>query len=199
MEKTNKKVIAALGVASVSLSALVGVAVHDATETPDVRLVNVTKTEFINATSSELAEAFAKGVSSVEPIQVPYNVSVPVSFEDEAFKQLACDRLMYDDISECVEEVEAESVALALAVTEIETELAEELDDEDVVKKDSDVRIIEVRSDFEDVTVVKSNFDNDKYVFEIEVKYEDERKEDKETVTVKVIVEDSEAEIVSIN
>ena len=132
-------------------------------------------------------------------VEVPVNVTVVEYVEDEDFKALACDRLLFDDLSECDEEVKAEDKALALAVAEIEAEFADVLDDEDVVRKDSDVRIIDIKSDFEDIEVVKSNFDNEKYVFEIDVKYEDEREEDKETVTVKVRVEDSEAEILSIN
>jgi len=190
MNKTNKKVIAACSAAVVLGAGLVGVGLHDIYETPVVQ--NQTVTEYVNVTEEVVVEVIK---------EVPVNVTVTeeIIVEDEAFKQLACDRLMYDDISECVEEVEAEAVALELAVAEIEAELAEELDDEDVVRKDSDVRIIEIKSDFEDVEVVKSNFDNNKYVFEIDVKYEDEREESKDTVTVKVKVEDSDVEIVSIN
>lgn len=188
MEKTNK-VIAALSVATVlGLIGTASFALHDALETPETVEVPVNVT-------------VEKNVTVTEYVEVPYNVTVTetVEVEDEAFKQRACDALLFEDVTECVEEVNAEFDALALAVSEIEAELAEELDDEDVVRKDSDVRIIDIKSDYEDVEVVKSSFDNDKYVFEIDVKYEDTREEDKETVTVKVKVEDSEAEIVSIN
>ena len=186
MDKT--KIIAGIAIAS-----LVGLGVsvsHDALETPEV--INQTVVEYVEVPGNETVVEVIK--------EVPVNVTVTeeVIVEDEAFKALTCDRLMYDDISECVEEVEAEDAALKLAVAEIEAEFAEYLDDEDVVRKDSDVRIIDIKSDFEDMTVVKSDFDDDKYVFEIDVKYEDERKEDKETVTVKVRVEDSEAEILKV-
>ena len=186
MEKNNKLLVA-LGVATVALA---GTLVHDVYESPVVEYRNVTVTEYINQT--EVVEVVK---------EVPYNVTVveEVLVEDEAFKGLACERLQYEDVVECVEEVEAEASALELAVAEIKAELAEELDDEDVVRKDSDVEIINIKSDYDDVEVVKSNFDNDKYVFEIDVKYEDTREESKDTVTVKVKVEDSEAKIVSIN
>ena len=187
MEKTNK-VLATIAVAGVIGTAVF--AVHDIAETPEVREINVTQnvTEYVNVTKEIIVE-------------VPYNVTVveEVLVEDEAFKQRACEALLFEDVAECVEEVDAEFDALELAVAEIVKEFAEELDDEDVVRKDSDVRIIEIKADYEDVEVVKSSFDNDKYVFEVRVKWEDERSEEKETSTVKVRVEDSEAEILSIN
>ena len=184
--ENKSKVLVALGVAAVALT---GTLVHDITESPVVEYQNVT--EFVNVTVTETVEVVR---------EVPVNVTVieTIEFEDEAFKALACDRLQYDDIKECVEEVEAEAIALELAVAEIKAEFAEFLDDEDVVKKDSDVRIIEIYSDFEDVVVVKSNFDNDRYVFEIKVKYEDEREDSKDKVVVKIEVEDSEVKILSI-
>lgn len=183
MEKTNK-IIAGIAIAS-----LVGLGVSVAHDTFEpVEVVNQTVTEYVNVTETVEVEVIK---------EVPVNVTVTeeVFFEDEAFKQLACDRLMFDDVSECVEEVEAENVALELAVDEIEAEFADFLDDEDVVRKDEDVRIIEIKSDFEDVNVVKSDFDRDKYVFEIDVKYDDERKDKKFTKTVTVEVEDGEVEI----
>lgn len=189
MEK-NTKIIA--GIAIGALVALSGVAAHDVFETPKTIEVEKNVTVEVPYNVTEYVEVVK---------EVPVNVTVEkeVIVEDESFKQLACDRLLFDDVKECVEEVEAEANALDLAVAEIEKELADFLDDEDLVKKDSDVRIIDIKSDFEDVTIVKSNFDNDKYVFEINVKFEDTRSEDKETRTVTVRVEDSEAEIISVN
>lgn len=189
MKKTSKKQIAGSIIAGTCLLGA-GVGVGFLADNPDtiVQNVSVPVPFQVNNTVVEYVE-----------VEVPYNVTVTETVEDLDFKQLACDRLLFDDMSECVEEVEAEDVALQLAVAEIEAEFAEELEDDNVVRKDSDVRIIDVKSDFEDMEVVTSNFDKDKYVFEIDVKYEDEREEEKDTVTVKVRVEDSEAEILSIN
>lgn len=180
------KIVGGIGIAA--LVALAGVAAHDVLEAPVYKEVVVEK----NVTVEVPVE-----VEVVKEVEVPVNVTVEkeVIVEDETFKKLACDRLLYDDVSECEEEVEAEDAALQLAVAEIEAELAEYLDDEDVVRKDSDVRIIDIKSDFEDIEVKKSDFDDEKYVFEIDVKYEDERKDKKFTQTVTVRVEDGEAEI----
>lgn len=188
----SKKVLAAGLVGVAILGGAAGAVSHALMAEPVVQTVVVEKNVTVEVPYNVTVEKI---------VEVPVNVTVEkvVEVENEAFKQLACDRLLFDDVKECQEEVEAEDVALSLAVAEIEAEFAEYLDDEDVVSKDSDVRIIEIKTDFEDIVVVKSNFDNDKYVFEIEVKYEDERAEEKETVVVKVEVEDSEAKIVSVN
>jgi len=184
------KVIAAIAVGS--LVALGGVAVHDITEAPLIEQVNQTVIEYVNVTEEVIVEKI---------VEVPYNVTVveEIIVEDEAFKAMACDRLMYDDISECVEEVEAESVALELAIAEIRAEAADEIEDANLVDDEEDVRLITIYSDFEDINVVRSNFDNERYVFEIEAKIEDEDTEDKTKVMFKVRVEDSEAEIISVN
>jgi len=186
MEK-NTKVIAAIAVGA--LVGLAGVAVHDITEAPVVETQTVT--EYVNVTEEVVVEKI---------VEVPVNVTVTeeVIVEDEAFKALACDRLMYDDISECVEEVEAEEVALQLAVELIKEDYADELEDENIVDDEDDARLITVYSDFEDVNVITSNFDREKYVFEIEAKIEDEDTEKKSKVTFKVRVEDGEAEVLSV-
>ena len=62
-------------------------------------------------------------VEVVKEVIVNNTETVTVEVEDESFKILACDRLLYDDVSECVEEVEAEASALELALAEIKAEL----------------------------------------------------------------------------
>lgn len=143
-------------------------------------------------------------------VEVPHNVTVekiveknvtvevPVEFENETFKKMACDRLFYDDLKECQEEVEAEDAALKLAFEAIEADYADELEDADIVKDEDDARLVELYTDFEDVEVKKSDFDDEKYRFVIQAKVEDEDKDNKFKVDFTVEVENGDVEIKSV-
>lgn len=132
------------------------------------------------------------------PVQyLPGNVTeVPV--EDESFLKLVCERNMYDDLLECKEEIKAEDAALALAFTELKAELANELEDADLVEDERDVRIVKVYSDFEDLEVTDSDFDSNEYEFEIKVKVEDEDADEKFEVLATVEVSDGEAKVTDV-
>lgn len=132
------------------------------------------------------------------PIQyLPGNVTeVPV--EDESFLKLVCERSMYDDLLECKEEIKAEDAALALALTELKAELANELEDANLVEDERDVRIVKVYSDFEDIEVSDSDFDSDEYEFKIKVKVEDEDADTKFNVLATVEVSDGESKITDV-
>jgi len=188
----SKKVIAASLIGVAVLSGAAGALTNELLSEPEVKEVVVTEEVVVNNTVVEEVEV-------IKEVPVEVTVEKIVEVENVEFKAKACDRLFYDEVSECVEEVDAEDAALQLAIAEIENELADYLDDEDVVRKESDVRIIDIKSDFEDLNVVQSDFDDNKYVFEIDVKYEDERKDKKDTVTVKVRVEDGDSEIRDVN
>ena len=118
--------------------------------------------------------------------------------EDESFLKLVCERNMYDDLMECKEEIKAEDAALALAMSELKAELANELEDADLVEDERDVRIVKVYSDFEDLEVTDSDFDSNEYSFDIKVKVEDEDADEKFEVLASVEVEDGEAKIVDV-
>lgn len=187
VKKENKvgKAIA-VGVAGLLVGGLAGAGIVATTMEPEV------KTEYLpgNVTTETVTEY-------VE-VEVPVNVTVEkiVEVEDKELALMLCDRLVYDDLSECEEEVRAEDAALKLAIAEIEENYADELEDFDIVKDEDDVELVTIYSDFEDVEVVKSNFDRDKYVFNIEAKIDDDG--DKSKVTFKVEVEDGETEILNI-
>ena len=186
MEKKN--VIKGIVIAAIAIgSAVAGGLGVGLTMEPEVITNNVTvvETEYVDVPVEVIKE-------------VPINVTVVEEVEDLSFTELACDRLLYDDLEECKEEVIAEDAALKLAIEEIESEFADELEDANIVGDEDDVELVYIKGDFEDVNVVKSSFNNDKYVFEIEAKIEDTDEEDKKKVVFKVEVEDGEAKILKV-
>jgi hypothetical protein len=186
IKKENKvgKAIA-VGVAGLLVGGLAGAGIVATTMEPEVKTVEVEVPVTVTETVTETVE-------------VPVNVTVEkiVEVEDKELALMLCDRLVYDDLSECEEEVRAEDAALKLAIAEIEENYADELEDFDIVKDEDDVELVTIYSDFEDVEVVKSNFDRDKYVFNIEAKIDDDG--DKSKVTFTVECEDGETEILNI-
>lgn len=132
-------------------------------------------------------------------VPVPVEVPVEVMVEDEAFLSLVCDKLMFDDIAECKEEVKAEDLALSKALTLIKSdELFDFLDDEGFVEDEDEVRLIKVYDDFEDVEVLDSDFEDEEYEFKIKVRVEDEEAEEKFKAYLTVKVEEGEASFESV-
>ena len=120
---------------------------------------------------------------------VEKNVTVEVEVEDESFKQLACDRLIYDDMNECVEEVKSEDVALQIALNYIEedfSDIADELEEAGLVADEDDVELVTVYNSYEDINVTTSDFDDNEYEFVIEIKVNDDDDKKKFDVTLKV-------------
>ncbi len=194
MVKENKglgKAITAVAVlAGVALGGVAGGLIGINSIDPVVETVYDTTVEYVDV----------PGETITKVVEVPVNVTVEkiVTVEDESFKVLACDKLGYDIISECVEEVEAEDVALQLAFDEILSNGAEELEDLDIVDDEDDISIIKIYDEASDVVVEYSNFDKNKYEFKIDVKYDDDEEDKKSTKTFTVEVEDSEATIIDI-
>ncbi len=194
MVKENKglgKAITAVAVlAGVALGGVAGGLIGVNSIDPVVETMYNTTVEYVDV----------PGETITKVVEVPVNVTVEkiVTVEDEDFKVLACDKLGYDIISECVEEVEAEDVALQLAFDEILSNGAEELEDLDKVDDEDDISIIKIYDEASDVVVEKSNFDRNKYEFKIDVKYDDDEEDKKSTKTFIVEVEDSEATIIDI-
>jgi hypothetical protein len=138
-------------------------------------------------------------IQEVEVIQevIVYNETVvEVAVEDNDFIELACDRLFYEDLEECREEVEAENVALALAVAELEKNGFDYLDDEGLFGDEDDLDWVYIKDSFEDLVDVESDFDDDEYTFQILAKVEDDKEDEKERFVFEVSVEDGEAEII---
>jgi len=137
----------------------------------------------------------------IKEVEVPGEpVEVIVEVEDDAFLKLACDRLMYEDVQECKEEVSAESAAfkLALELFDDEDDLFDLLEDDGFIKDEDDAAVLKVYDDFEDVVVKKSDFEDEEYKFVIDARIEDEDREVKKKLSFTIEVDRDEAEIVKV-
>jgi hypothetical protein len=147
----------------------------------------------------------------VKTIEVPVEVIKEVPVEkivtveklvDNGDLALVTQRLedlgVFEDAAEVVEEIKAEDAALALAVAEIKDKFADVLEDEGIVDDEDEVSLVTIKSSYEDVEVVDSDFDNDEYTFKIDVKVDDEDAETKVKTVFTVEVEDGEASIVDV-
>jgi hypothetical protein len=152
-------------------------------------------------TETQIVEV-EKIVEKEVPVEVIKTVEVEkiVQVEDLAFLKLACDKLMYDDIMECKEEVSAENEALefALALLDDENKLFDFLEDEGVIADENDAKVIRVYDDIEDIEVVESDFDGEEYEFKVALKVEDEDQDVKKKLLVTVHIEDGEGEFTDV-
>lgn len=186
-----KKIVKAIIVgALILLSALLGAVGHSMVAKP-VEVTVPGPVEYVNV-------SVPGPVQVVEKV-VTVNSTVEVPVEDTAFLSLVCDRLMYEDLMECKEEVAAENKALLVALAEVKAKLGDELEDANIVDDENEVDLIKVYSKYEDITVVDSDFDDESYEFEIKVKVDDEDADEKKTVIFTVEVQDGEAEITSVD
>lgn len=193
--KTNTKkaiAIALSGVVLFGLGGAIGAVAFPKVVTQEVVKYNTTERIVEVPVEKIVTETVEKVVNQTVEVEVP--------FEDTAFKKMACDRLLFDDLNECVEEVEAENAALELALKyieeEFESEIADELEDQGIVSDEDDVKFVKLYSDFEDIEVLESDFDDEQYEFKVKVKYEDD--DDKKFVYVTVKVDDGEVELVEL-
>lgn len=92
----------------------------------------------------------------------------------------------------------AEDVAMETAIQCAMDDMADFMDDEGMIKDEDKFDIIAVYDDYEDVEIVKSDFEDEKYKFVIKFKVEDEKKEQKFKVLATVLVEDGEPELKSV-
>lgn len=184
----NKKVFAGVSAVGLVVAGLAGAAVHSVVVEPVV-------------------------VEKLVPVEVPklVNVSVPgpvvfqdkvvekiVSVEDVEFKNMACDRLHYDVVANCVQEVKAEDAALKIAFSQIESDFAQELKDASLVSKSKYAELVKIYTKFEDLSVTSSDYDSGDYSFEIKAKVKDTHEDDKFNVKFTVDVKDGEAKIVDV-
>lgn len=172
-------------------SALVGAVGWDLIDAPET----IVKTE----TKEVTVEVPVEVIKEV-PVEVLKEVEVVKTVTDTELVQATCDRLLFDDLAECQSEVKAEDKALKMALSIVEdNDFFDMLEDENIVEDEDEVNVIKVYSDFEDITVIKSDFDDDKYRFEFEVKIEDTDADEKKKVLVNVLVEDGEVELKSVS
>ena len=142
-------------------------------------------------------------VTETVEVEVPVNVTVEkiVEVEDMDFKRIACDRLGYDILSECVEEVEQEDIALKNVINFIEEEfddVTDFLEDEGMVEDEDDISLVRIYDDFEDVVVEESDFDDNEYEFTVKIKVDDDEADSKRYFYVTVSSNDGELEIENI-
>jgi len=177
--KTSKKIIGVALAGALVLGTIGGMVIP---QTPTV------VTEYINTTVEVPTEVVKEVIVNNTIVEIE-------TVEDTESIALTCDRLLYEDIEECVEEVKAEDAALRLALEEIEANYADELEDADLIKDEDKVEVVKMYTDFEDIEVVESNFKRDEYEFIIKGKFEDTKKDRKVYANFEVEVEDGEAKI----
>jgi len=203
METKTKALIGAGMIAIGAISGGIGVLCADDS-------VRVAELEAQVAELNVTAEPVVKFVNVTKEVEVPVNVTVIKEVEvDNGKLAMVTDRLedmgIFEDAEEVVAEIEAEDGALALAVEKIQEELADEdfvedeLVDSDILEDEDEFEVIRIYTDYDDVEVIKSNFDKEEYKFEIKVKLDDEEAEKKVYTIFKVGVEDGEAEILSVS
>jgi hypothetical protein len=161
----------------------------------------------------------AIAVQTIEPIEVPVIVNntvyeilpVPtdvvvekevivtqnITVEDTEFLKLACDRLLYDDLIDCKKEIVAEDKALQIALDEIKSDFAREAERYGLIVDDRKAELISIYTDFDELEVVSSNFNRNKYEFDITTRVYDERADARYDIIYTVKVDNGVAKIVN--
>lgn len=165
---------------------------------------------FLGGFTAHQPDTVVKEVPVVKLVEVPVEVEVPVVevqevvqevfIEDVEFLEKVCDRMMFDDIMECKEEVNAEDEALKLALELVEDKdkLFDFLEDEGFIVDEDEARLVKLYDDFEDIEIIESNFDDEEYEFKIKVRVEDEEEDEKFRAWLTLKVEEGEAEFSSV-
>jgi hypothetical protein len=196
MEKNTKKVIAAIVGGLVLGGALTG-AVGYLSQPEPLDVASLQAASFNEGVAS-VALPDVEAVASEAYLEGVNSVVIPEAVEDVEFLKVACDRLMFEDLEECKEEVNAEDAALALAWEAVSADGFDMLEDKSLFKDEDDLEFVKLYTDFEDINVVKSDFDDDEYKFQLEAKVEDVRREVKKVVVFTVEVEDGESKLKNV-
>lgn len=187
-----KKAGAMVGaIAVVGLSAFAGSQIFPKT---------ITETHTVTETVEVPVEVIKEVPVEVEKI-VTKNVTVEVPVEDTELNKMLCDRLMYEDLDECVTEVKAEDEAMKMALDKLldEAFVFDLLEDEGIISDEYEASIIKIYDDFEDIEVTESDYDDNEYEFVIEAKVEDEDADVKKKVEFTISVRDGDVEIESVS
>lgn len=189
--KDKTKKFAGLVLAGVALAGVGGAVGYGLVPTPEPKIITVQEPFVVE-------KVVTQEVPVEKIVEVP--VTVTETVEDTDFLKLVCDRMMYEDIMECKDEVQAEDSALkqALELINDEQELFDFLEDEGFVADEDEARLIKVYDDFEDIEVLKSDFDDERYEFKVMIRYEDEDEDFKAKAYVTVSVDEGELEFVDV-
>jgi hypothetical protein len=142
-----------------------------------------------------------KIVTKEVPVEVIKTVQVTQSVDNGKLAQVLTyleDKQIFEDAENIVRDIEREDAALDLAIEQIENELADELENEGLVEDERDVSIIKVYSDLDQYELLEADYENQEFLFKVEVKVLDDEADVKFKVFAEVEVQDGEAEIVSV-
>lgn len=123
---------------------------------------------------------------------------VPVEVKDEYLTQALIDREIVDDEFDPSAVFMAEDLALSQAISLIEEDFADELEDADLVADEDDAELVKIYSDWEDVEVIKSDYEDEEYTFKVKAKFKDDEEDLKFKAFFTVEIEDSEIKIVDV-
>jgi len=128
---------------------------------------------------------------------------VEVLVEDTEMLSILCDRLMEEDISDCVNEARAEDGALTVAFEKItseflDEEFLEELEDDGFIEDDDEAILTKIYDNYDEIKILKSDYRNEEYKFKIKVRVDDEEADENKYFNIFVEVEDSEAKIIDV-
>lgn len=158
---------------------------------------------YVTQYEEKIVEVPVEVIKEVEKIvEVEKEVIVQVDNGDMDF--ILCrleDKLIIEDCDEIVAELKAEDEAIKQAfdfVNKNKIELFDLLEDEGIIADEDDVKLIKVYNDFEDVNIIKADFDDEEYELELRYKIEDLEDEVKKFILVTVSIEDGEAKIDSV-
>lgn len=198
----NKKVIA-IGLAALVVGGITGAgAFYNPYSQDDLNsaVAQARQVAFDEGLASAKPVVQIKEVTKEVPVEVIKEVVKEVVVTDTELIKAACDRLLFEDLGECQQEVKAEDAALKLAWEKLEEELADEdfldeLKEEGIIADEDEVSVKKLYKDFEDIEIVKSDYDDNEYVFKLKAKLDDEEDDKKVYVIFEVEVSDGEAEV----
>jgi len=180
MEKTQILKLVAVGVAGVLVGAGVGAGL--APQPEPVQLPPVIQYHDV---------IVEKNVTVDKPVLVDNG---KLAYVEQRLEDMA----IYEDASEVVTEMEAEDSAISLAVEEIKSRGFNELEKSKIFKDDYDLSFMKIYSDYKDLKVEKSDYDKEEYMFVIDARVKDDKRDVKEAVKFTVKVDNGEAELVKV-
>lgn len=162
----------------------------------------VVQEQNISELNNQTPEVITEYVNQTVTEYVNQTVEVPVDNGDMDFVlERLEDKMIISDAEDIVEEFKAEDSALEGAIDYVfaeRDEFFDMLEDAGIVVDEDDVVIKKVYSDFEDVAIVESDFDDEKYEFTLKYSIEDLEDEVYKDVFVTVRQDFGEFEIVGV-
>ena len=200
MKTKTSKLSAVVMAGIVGASALVGAAGHALFANPEVIVETL---EVV-----QLVEVPVKGDDVIEYVNVTETVTetvtefVEVDNGDMAFVlERLEDKAVIEDAEEIVEELKMEDAFIKGAfdfISSEQDELFDMLEEADLVRDEDEVEVVRVYEDFEDVEILRADFDDNEFKGNFLIKVEDLDRESKFKAVVKVKFEDGEFELVRV-